>query len=132
MAGVVVLALGWFAAWHIDVLLKIKPEYLNDARLMMALVVFSTAIRLPLAVFSCGFVVRQKLMLQDMIDVGCQAVRIGLLFALLFGVGAKVLWVTVALVVGIAELGYFDADLYSIGAFPADPMWTFNASLAKE
>ena len=96
--GVVFLALGWSAAWHIDKLLEIRPEFLTDARTMFALLVFSAAIRLPLAVFSSGFVVRQKLMLQDMIDVACQLFRIGLLFALLFGVGTRVLWITVALV----------------------------------
>ena len=133
VGGVVVLALGWLAAWHIDVLLKIKPEYLNDARLMMALVVFSTAIRLPLAIFGSGFVVRQKLMLQDMIDVGCQAVRLGLLFALLFGVGAKVLWVIVALIVG-ELLNLAISTPISIRLVPAQRVryGFFNGSLAKE
>jgi O-antigen/teichoic acid export membrane protein len=133
VGGIVLLALGWFAAWHIDVLLEIKLEYLNDARLMMALLVFSAAIRLPLAVFSSGFLVRQKLMLQDMIDVGCQAVRFGLLFGLLFGVGEKVLWVTVALVAG-ELLNFAISTPISIRLVPAQRVryGVFNGSLAKE
>ncbi len=98
-AGVVFWAIGWFGAWHVDKLLDIPPKHLTDARVMMALLVFSAGLRLPLAVFGSGFIVRQKLMLQDLIDVGCQFLRIGLLFGLLLGIEARILWVTVALVV---------------------------------
>lgn len=127
------LAIGWFAAWHIDSLLEINPDYLGDARVMMALLVFSAAIRLPLAVFGSGFVVRQKLMLQDMIDVGCQLVRIVLLFALLFGFGAKVMWVTVALVV--SELLSLAISIpISMRLVPAQRFKTgiFSRSVARE
>jgi O-antigen/teichoic acid export membrane protein len=131
--GFAFLAIGWFAAWHIDSLLKVSPEFLIDARMMMALLVFSTAMRLPLAVFSSGFVVRQKLMLQDMIDVGCQFLRIGLLFALLFGIEVKVLWVIVALVV--SELTNLAISTpISIRLVPAQKIklqW-FRKSLAKD
>lgn len=131
--GAAFLGIGWFAAWHIDALLEIKPEYLADARMMMALLVFSAAIRLPLAVFSSGFLVRQKLMLQDMIDVGCQLVRIALLFALLFGFGAKVLWVTVALVAS-ELLNLAIATPISVRLVPAQKLRAklFSRSLAKE
>lgn len=127
------LAIGWFAAWHIDSLLEINPDYLGDARLMMALLVFSAAIRLPLAAFGSGFVVRQKLMLQDMIDVGCQLVRIALLFALLFGFGAKVMWVTVALVTS-ELLNLAISTPLSIRLVPAQRvrLKLFSSSLARE
>lgn len=131
--GLVFLGIGWLAAWHIDSLLKVTPEFLNDARMMLALLVFSTAIRLPLAVFSSGFVVRQKLLLQDMIEVGCQLFRIGLLFALLFGVGVKVLWVTVALVAS-ELLSLAISTPISIRLVPAQriKLRGYKKSLAKE
>ena len=131
--GFAFLCIGWFAAWHIDSLLKVVPEFANDARIMLALLVFSMAIRLPLAVFSSGFVVRQKLMLQDMIDVGCQLFRIALLFALLFGVGVKVLWVTVALVAS-ELLSLAISTPISIRLVPAQRIkWgRYKGSLANE
>jgi O-antigen/teichoic acid export membrane protein len=131
--GGAVLSIGWFAAWHIDSLLKINPEYLGDARLMMVLLVFSAAIRLPLAAFGSGFIVRQKLMLQDMIDVGCQLVRIALLFTLLFVFGAKVMWVTVALVVS-ELLSLFISTPISVRLVPAQQFKAgiFSTTVARE
>lgn len=99
LAGVVFLALGWLAAWHVDSILVIAPEYLVDAQIMLALMVFVTALKLPQAAFNSGFMVRQKLMWQDMIDVGCQFLRIALLMVLLLEVSTRALWVTVALVI---------------------------------
>lgn len=98
-AGLLFLVLGWLVAWKVDSILVIDPEYLFDAQVMLALMVFVTALKLPQAAFNSGFMVRQKLMWQDMIDVGCQFLRIGLLLILLFEVSTRVLWVTVALVV---------------------------------
>ena len=53
--------------------------------------------------------VRQKLLLQDLIGVGCQLFRLLVLFSLLFGVSTRVLWLIVASVssdlVGLAVLG---------------------------
>ncbi len=133
IGGIVFLCAGWVAAWHVDRILVVSPAYLDEARLMLALLVFSTAVRLPAAVFGSGFVVRQKLMLQDFIDVGCQLVRIGLLFALLLGFGAQVLWVTVALVVS-ELLNLLISVPVSMRLVPAQRVrWgCFSWSLAKE
>lgn len=72
-------------------------------------------------------------MLQDMIDVACQLARISLLFALLFGIGAKVLWVTVALVVG-ELLNLAISTPISVRLVPAQRIRfaLFDGSLAKE
>ena len=97
-AGGLLLAFGWFVAWNIDSFLVIAPEYSVDAKIMLALMVFVTAIRLPLATFSLGFMLKQRLWWQDLIDIGCQLLRITVLFILLFEVSTRALWVTVALV----------------------------------
>lgn len=96
LAGLALLVGGLVLAWHIGSILNIVPERLSDARIMLALLVCIAAIRLPAAPFGSGFMVRQKLMLQDMIDMGCQLVRLAVLFSLLFGVSTRVLWVVVA------------------------------------
>jgi O-antigen/teichoic acid export membrane protein len=98
--GIAVLAAGWTCAWYVDHLIRIDPGRLWDSRIMMALMVLSTALQLPAAAYESGFIVRQKLMLQDMIGVACQLLRFLLLFSLLFGVSTRVLWVIVASVTG--------------------------------
>ena len=99
LAGVILLAVGWFAAWHIDSLINIAPEFVDDAQIMMALLVVSASLRVIFSLFNSGFIVKQKLMLQDTIDIGCQFLRITILFSLLFGISTQVLWVVVAMVV---------------------------------
>lgn len=100
LVGVVFLGFGWTCAWHIDVLLDIAPDLVAEAQIMLALLVFSAGIRIPLSAFGAGFLVKQKLMLQDIIDIGCQLLRFTVLFSLLFAVDTRVLWVIVAMVVG--------------------------------
>ena len=97
-AGLLFLAAGWTLAWHIGSVLDIEPEYLWDARVMMALLMFSAAIRLPVAPFGTGLFVRQKFVLQNLIQVGAEVFRLSLLFILLLGVSTRVLWVITAAV----------------------------------
>lgn len=94
--GLVFLAGGLIFAWHIGDLLNIAPERLWDARIMMALLMFSAAISLPLSPFGVGFFVRQKFVLQNLIGVGIEIFRLLLLLTLLFGVSTRVLWVVAA------------------------------------
>ena len=56
-AGLLFLVGGWTFAWYIDRVLNIAPERLWDARLMLALLILSIAITLPLAPFGVGFFV---------------------------------------------------------------------------
>jgi O-antigen/teichoic acid export membrane protein len=97
-SGVIILAVGWILSWRVDWVFNVPPDRLWDARLMMALMVFSLAIRLPLAPFGVGLYVRQKFILENLIGVGAEFFRIGLLFILLFGVSTRVKWVVVATV----------------------------------
>ncbi len=94
--GIAFLAVGWTGAWYVDHVIRIDPGRLWDSRIMMALLVFSAALQLPAAAFGSGFVVRQKFVLQDLISVSCQLLRLLVLFSLLFGMSTRVLWVIVA------------------------------------
>ena len=93
--GFAFLALGWLFSWYIDRILTISPERLWDARVMMGLMMFSAAIRLPLTPFGIGLYVRQKFVLMNLIKVGQELLQIALLFVLLVGVSTRVLWVIV-------------------------------------
>lgn len=96
--GVVFLAGGLTLAWHIGDVLNIAPEHLWDARIMLAMLVLSTSLTLPLAPFTVGFFVTQRFVLQNIINLGIEVFRLGILFSLLFGVSARVLWVVAATV----------------------------------
>jgi hypothetical protein len=98
-AGLVFLAGGWTFAWYIDSVLNIAPERLWDARIMMALLMFAAAVRLPLAPFGAGFFVRQKFVLENLIGVATEIFRLSVLFTLLFGVSTRILWVITASVI---------------------------------
>lgn len=95
-AGIVFLAAGLTFAWYIDDILTIAPERLWEARVMTALLMFSAAKSLPLSPFTVGFFVRQQFVLQNLIDVGIEVLRLSILFTLLFGVSTRVLWVVTA------------------------------------
>lgn len=95
-AGVVLLGGGLLFSWQVDNILSIPAGRVRDAQIMMALLVFSAAIRPPLAAFSVGLYVRQKFVLQDIIKMCSEVVRLSLLFILLLGVSTRVLWVVVA------------------------------------
>lgn len=96
IACVAFLAVGWTFAWHIDRFLNIAPDLVWDARVMMGLLLFSVAIRLPLLPFGTAFFVRQKFVLENIIVFGCTLFRHALLLTLLFGVSTRLLWVIVA------------------------------------
>jgi O-antigen/teichoic acid export membrane protein len=96
VAGLVFLAAGWTFAWHIGSVLNIAPERLWDARIMVAMLMFSAAVRVPLAPFGLGFFVKQRFVMENLIAVGSEILRLTLLFMLLFGVSTRVLWVITA------------------------------------
>ena len=133
VAGLVFLVLGGFAAWQIDKILDIPDELVREAQIMMGLLVLLSAVQLPLETFSSGFVITQKLLIQDMINIGCQFFRIALLFILLFGFGTHALWVTAALVAS-EFLRLAIATPLSIHYIPSQKprRSAFSWSLAKE
>ncbi len=99
-AGLIFLAAGWLFAWKIELFLNIPPDRVWDAQVMLAALMFTAALRLPAAPFGVGFFVRQRFILQNLINIGATLFRIALLFGLIFGVSTRVLWVTAATVAG--------------------------------
>lgn len=95
-AAAIFLAIGWTIAWFAGPILNIAPEYADDACLMLAILVFCAAMRLPLAPFGVGLFVRQRFVIENFIGVGTELFRLTLLFVLLFGLGTRVLWVICA------------------------------------
>ncbi len=98
------LAGGWLFAWHIDEILTVPPDRLWDAQVMMALLMFSIAMQPIGSLFGVGIYVRQKYILYNMMNVSNQLFRAFLLFLLLYGISARVLWVVVANVIAEATL----------------------------
>jgi len=94
--AVIILAGGWVFAWHIGAVLSVPAERLWDARVMMALLVFSAALKPPCMAFSVGFYVQQRFLRYNLVNVGSEFLRVLVLFILLFGVSTRVLWVVVA------------------------------------
>ena len=133
-AGIAILGIGCLGAWHIDTLVNVAPEFLSDARIMMSLLFFSVALRITFSLFSSGFIVTQKMMLQDMIDVACQLLRIIILLSLLFGVSTQVIWVVVATVVADV-INIIVCTIVSLRIFPVQRniiLHYFRIHTAKE
>ncbi len=97
--AIVCLAGGLVFSWHVGRVLTIPAGCLWDARVMFGLLVISTAMRLPLAPFEFGLYVKQKFVLQNLIGLFVEAVKVVLLFVLLFGVSTRILWVVVVEVI---------------------------------
>lgn len=96
--ALVFLGGGLVFARYADTVLNVADELLWDARLMLLLMFASVAVEVVLTPYNLGMYVRQKFVLLNLIQVGMQLVRITILFALLFGVSTRVLWVVVATV----------------------------------
>ena len=95
-AGLAFLVVGWLFAWKVDWFLNLPRDRVQDAQVMMAMLILTAALRLPAAPFALGFFMRQQFVLQNLINIGATLFRIGLLFALIFGVSTRVLWVITA------------------------------------
>ncbi|MFA5581478.1 MAG: hypothetical protein WDA25_05945 [Paracoccaceae bacterium] len=98
--AMVLLAGGIWAAVNIDTLLSVAPEYRRDAQIMLILLIGTLSITVATTPFSVGLYVRMRFVAQNVILLGSELVRIGLLLVLLFGVSTKALWVVVATVTG--------------------------------
>jgi O-antigen/teichoic acid export membrane protein len=96
VAAVVTMAVLGLAAWKIDVLLGIAPEYIDEARWVFLLLTGSAVLALPTAPLVVGMHVRQRFLVSSAISVVSTLIRAGLLVALIVGVGPKVVFVAVA------------------------------------
>ncbi|RMF85674.1 MAG: hypothetical protein D6744_01075 [Planctomycetota bacterium] len=93
-----ILAIGSLVIWHIDWILTDDPGLIADARWMLALLMASAVLHLQLTPLTVGLYVRQKFVTISLLNLLTQLLRVSLLFALLFGVGSRMLWVVVATV----------------------------------
>lgn len=100
VVGPLFLAGGLLFSWNIHRILTIPEHLLWDARLMMALLIFSFSLRLIISPFWIGLHIKQKFVVTNLIRLGSEVLRISLLFVLLFMVSTKVLWVVVSSVAG--------------------------------
>jgi O-antigen/teichoic acid export membrane protein len=100
---------GMLLAAHVEDVLTIAPEYVHDARIMLALLVLQYTLTLPLIPYTAGFYFKQRYVLLNFLQLLQQVLRLGLLFLLLFGVSTRVLWVVVASVSSFVFIAYVKA-----------------------
>lgn len=90
------LVLGGFAIWYIEYFINVSDALVGEARAMLAVFLLFISFRLVTAPWCVGLIVKQKFILINIIQVSQEVLRLALLFALLFGVSNRVLWVVVA------------------------------------
>ncbi len=91
-------ALGASLVVGIDSVLEIEPALVGDARMMLSLLLGLAVLRVATAPLTVGPFVRQRFVLDSVIVLGTQVLRLVLVFALLVLVDARVLWVVVGTV----------------------------------
>lgn len=96
VVAVFLAVIGGAAVWRIDSLITVDPAYLRDARLMLLLLVFSLCLGVLATPFSVGLYARQRFVALNVVELGCEALRIAILLSLLLGVSTRVIWLVVA------------------------------------
>src|SRR5713101_6478699 len=117
-AGIGLLLLGLLAGEFIGSIVKVVPERVPEAHLMVILLSGSLALRVVLVPFGSGMFVRQKFVIANTLTSLQTAIRLALLFALLLGAGPRVLWVVVASVTADAAVVLI-TTVVSIRVLPA-------------
>jgi O-antigen/teichoic acid export membrane protein len=95
-ASVALLGLGFVLTRYIDVLLEIDPRFVDDARLMLGLMIVSFAFQLSTTALETGLFARQRFVLMNGLELASVALRIGLIIVFFTVADVRVLWVTVA------------------------------------
>jgi O-antigen/teichoic acid export membrane protein len=117
-AALALALLGIVVTRYLGSILRIAPQYLSEGRLMALLLFGSLALRVALLPFCVGLYVRQKFVVSNTLIMLQAVVRVVLLFVLLFGAGARVIWVVVAEVGADVPMVLITAAL-SVRALPA-------------
>lgn len=118
LASMLFSGVGLIFAYHIDDILNIPVGMVDEARLMIILLVASYSTRMVFLPCEAGFHVRQRFVELNLLSVGQELLKVSVLLFLLFGFGPKVLWVVVATVV--AELSMIAAMAFrSIHLLPS-------------
>lgn len=87
---------GFLFARYVGAVLTIEPGRVQEAQIMLCLLVFSMSARLALAPFSLGLFVTQRFMALNALSLCSTVLRAILLLVLLIGISPRVLWVVVA------------------------------------
>lgn len=95
-AAVVFLIAGTAISLNIEKVLNIAPQMVEEARMMMVMMVVAFSLQMLALPFVAGFHVRQRFVELNMIGIARDVLRMVLLFAFLLGIGPKVFWVVVA------------------------------------
>lgn len=103
------LCVGLAFAAHIDGILRIPNNMVDEAKLMMALLVGGFAFQMLMLPLCGGFHVRQRFVELNILALLREVLRVFILLTLLFGLGPSVLWVVVAAVA--SEVAYTIAQV---------------------
>lgn len=90
------LVLGLIFAFNIEKVFNITQNMVDDAHLMVSLLVVSFALKMLLLPFSVGHHVRQKFVELNILTVARELLRISILLFLLLGVGPSIVWIVLA------------------------------------
>jgi O-antigen/teichoic acid export membrane protein len=94
--GAIIFSVGLLAAWKIETLLDLDPNYVGQARIMLVLIAGTMFWSVAVTPFQSGLYVRQEFVTINLIELGAEIFRVSLLLTLLFGVGTKVMWLVIA------------------------------------
>lgn len=94
--GLLVLLGGGLLIAKLDVVFKIAPQFLSDARLIMGMLLLVFLARLLTTPFALGMYVYQKFVWMSVVEFAGGLLRLTLLLTLLSSFGARVLWVATA------------------------------------
>lgn len=92
------IAAGLFVVWRIETVIKVAPDYVDDARIMFALLIVTLALGIFTTPICAGLYVKIRFVTLNLINLGTEVLRVGLLFSLLLGIAPQAVWVTVAAV----------------------------------
>ncbi len=96
IAGLVIGGFGSMFAWQIERFLTIDPAYLDAAQQMMLWLVGTAMLRVCLVPFTLGLHVQQRFVVMNVVQLGQELLRLGLLLTFFALYGVSVLWLVVA------------------------------------
>jgi O-antigen/teichoic acid export membrane protein len=96
VAALGIAALGALLAGYVDVLFTIPERMVGDTRIMLGLMAGTYALRAACIPFFSGIFVVQKHRVYYLLELTCEALKLAILLALLFGVSTRILWLVVA------------------------------------
>lgn len=118
---------GAVVVWHIDWMIVVAPEYMGQARIMLALLILTLCMSIVTTPLCAGLYVRLRFVELNLIELATEVTRAGILLALLLGLGPKALWVVVSSTA--ANLGNF--LVLGIYTWRILPSARFRASLVS-